>query len=856
VKPSVYRSFASRAALTAFLLLPLSCGDGSAAPPVPARITVEPDQVTMDAFGLTEQLTAVVRDLRGRPIPDVPVTWVSVHPEVASVSATGLVTSVGRGSALVRATAEGLSDAASILVSPVPAILAKVAGDGQMGTPGQGLSQELELEVLDSQGNGLEGVAVTFSVRSGGGSVSPTYQRTEEGGRVKASWILGCTEGDSQRLGARVESQSVEFSAQVDLSSPTICNPSVPRGRAEMVYEARLEAVGGDLSGRSWGVEDGALPAGVTLSEEGVLAGLPSEVGVFPFRAAIRDGSGNIASGDFHLRICEAPVELEPGGSVSLTPAGPDGCGFFLPSGKEGDRYRLGILWSSSNRYDTIPASVTVSMARLEGADSVAQPGPVRPFPSTVSPDEWPGGFPGGIAEALRVESEAEAFHLRLWQSEREFLRRLGPGAPLLPDRRHRQTAPPRTPEPSPEKLILYPNSGSDCDNNIIQRTALKVAENDYLVIYQDSVQAQVDSLEVNTVMAQRMLDYYRDFGTTTIDTYFGGVTDVNGDGRVVVFVTPVVSSSVVAYVWSGDLRPGEICPASNEMELVRFRASAIRDLLNGEYQPLGTMVHEVKHLSSLYNGMVRYTLSGGTRGYHPRWVEEGTATLAGEISSRLAWAAAGGPAVGAMVRGEDKVVSPESYYAVLSLARGMFYLSSQPNGVVAVPKWASSRHSVYGSGWHFHRWLGDAYGGAADPLADGSLFTLLNDSLSASGPAGIEEATGKSWPELLDEYATAIMLNGMEVPAPPRGITSYHMPEITRNLYSSSIQPPGFYPWPVNVRGEELTAPFVTASYLGQIGPSGIRIFDLTSDGSGLGLEVAVSGAEVPLRLVVTRVR
>jgi hypothetical protein len=140
--------------------------------------------------------------------------------------------------------------------------------------------------------------------------------------------------------------------------------------------------------------------------------------------------------------------------------------------------------------------------------------------------------------------------------------------------------------------------------------------------------------------------------------------------------------------------------------------------------------------------------------------------------------------------------------------------------------------------------------------MADGAFFSLLNDSLTASGVAGIESLTGKSWGELLEEYAAAILLNGTGAPQPPRPFTSYDLPEVTQGLYGSGTQPPGRYPWPVNVTGETLSASFQSSVNAGLLGPSGIRTFDLTSDGTGLGVEVEVEATGGPLRLVVTRIR
>jgi hypothetical protein len=202
-----------------------------------------------------------------------------------------------------------------------------------------------------------------------------------------------------------------------------------------------------------------------------------------------------------------------------------------------------------------------------------------------------------------------------------------------------------------------------------------------------------------------------------------------------------------------------------------------------------------------------------------------------------------------------------EMYSTILVNAGAKGYLSSQPNSVVVDPAGASSIHSVYGSGWHFHRWLGDAFGNAAQPLADTTLFRMLNDSLTATGVAGILSVTGApSWGALLEDYAVAIMLNGTTAPSGPRAFTSYDFPSFhtTFEYTAVGVEPPGNYPWPVNVAGESPTAAFATASNNGPTGPSGIRIFDLTSNGTGLGVEVKVSTdmRTQPFRIVLVRVK
>jgi hypothetical protein len=201
-----------------------------------------------------------------------------------------------------------------------------------------------------------------------------------------------------------------------------------------------------------------------------------------------------------------------------------------------------------------------------------------------------------------------------------------------------------------------------------------------------------------------------------------------------------------------------------------------------------------------------------------------------------------------------------ENYSAILANAETTGYLSSQPNGVVVTPVGAGDSHSVYGSGWHFHRWLGDAYGDAESPLADSVLFRTLNDSLTAAGVQGILSVTGaESWASLLEEYLLAVMLNGTGAPQGPRAFTSYDFPSMNRT-FSYNGKPPGDYPWPVNISdpANEVTAPFATVSNTGPTGPSGVRIFDLTSNGTALGLDVKITagGGLSPFRIVLVRVQ
>jgi len=843
-----------------FLLLPVlvSCKD-STSTPVPSRIVVTPGTLTMDALGLTQQFSAQVLDKKGKAVESSTITWTSSNSEVAEVSSSGLATGLKKGTATIQAAADGLTGTATLIVDPLPAQLVKSAGDAQTGALSQPLPLELEVEVRDSQGNVVEGASVSFLVVVGGGSIFPTLATTNAQGRATAVWTLGCSNDDPQRARASSGGFSVEFTASADLSLPAICQETVPDGRVTLPYSAQVVVVGGDQATMSWSVESGSLPPGLGFSSTGFLTGVPSTMGTYTFRARAQDAVGNSAARTYGVRICGAPLVLLPGGTLSVEPSGPSGCGFFLPSGSSGDRYRFGVLWDTSNPADTIQIpTVTVSGVRQLAPGLAPEPARVQ-WPDAADRQQlWLEGLPGHLREAMEVEAATEAFHIRLREAEQRMLREMGPDARPLPDAGPAMRAP-GLQSAAPAKLSLYANPSSQCSPQAAKVTALKVAENEHMVIYQDSTQAQTDSLKVTQSLAQKMLDYYRDYGKVVIDNYFGGVADINDDGRVVVFATPVVEEGVAAYVWSGDFFPRDgvnPCLNSNEMELIRFSAAVIRDILDGNYQALATLVHETKHVSSLYKSIARYAIDQ-TDYYQPTWVEEGTAEIAGEMSSRVAWEATGGPSLTAMIRRSDKVITEESYGVLLRWVRTIFYLNSQPNGVVGSPVGATEGHSVYGSGWHFHRWLGDAFGNAsAFRMGDASLFRSLNDSLTVAGTQGIENATGLGWDELLEEYASAIMLSGTGAPAPDWGFTSYDFPDVTTALLQAPHQPAGFYPWPVNVSGDNATQTFASFVNVGTIGPSGIRVYDLTSDGTGLGLDVKVESTMTPVQIVVVRIQ
>jgi hypothetical protein len=77
---------------------------------------------------------------------------------------------------------------------------------------------------------------------------------------------------------------------------------TIPSATAGSNYSASLEALGG-VSPYTWRLSSGVLPPGVTLSPAGLLAGLPSAAGSFPFGVEVRDSTGTTATGWLTLTV-------------------------------------------------------------------------------------------------------------------------------------------------------------------------------------------------------------------------------------------------------------------------------------------------------------------------------------------------------------------------------------------------------------------------------------------------------------------------------------------------------------------------------------------------------------------------
>jgi WD40 repeat protein len=136
---------------------------------VSSAVTLSPDPGVLPQLG-TLQMQAVLLDVTGAPVQGATFTFVSSDPGIATVSPSGLVTSVGpAGQVLISATSGGLAGQATLAVTQVATAIA-VSPNPVLIAPGGSVA--LQTAVTDAVGAPITGAAPSYTVTSGPLTVS------------------------------------------------------------------------------------------------------------------------------------------------------------------------------------------------------------------------------------------------------------------------------------------------------------------------------------------------------------------------------------------------------------------------------------------------------------------------------------------------------------------------------------------------------------------------------------------------------------------------------------------------------------------------------------------------------------
>ncbi|MGH7674056.1 MAG: hypothetical protein ACREMV_02195, partial [Gemmatimonadales bacterium] len=209
----------------AAVTLTCSSGDGGVEPPVPTSLDLTPVSRAFTALGQTQQFAATVLDQRGDSMAGAGagVTWGSSNTGVVNITAGGLATSAGAGSAFVRATLGTVIDSAAVSVTQTAGQIEVSGGDAQTGGVAQQLLLPILVRVLDAGGFAMPNVDVQFTVTQGGGTVSAARDTTATNGRASTLWTLGTSTTSGQQLTASLFAGGV---APITFTATATAGPS------------------------------------------------------------------------------------------------------------------------------------------------------------------------------------------------------------------------------------------------------------------------------------------------------------------------------------------------------------------------------------------------------------------------------------------------------------------------------------------------------------------------------------------------------------------------------------------------------------------------------------------------------
>lgn len=97
--------------------IPLTVVAGPDPPPLgPALQTIAVSAPsTQISVGETDQFEAIAKDSEGRPVTGIPIRWASSHPDIATITSSGLATGIAAGNTTITASSGSISSAGIIL---------------------------------------------------------------------------------------------------------------------------------------------------------------------------------------------------------------------------------------------------------------------------------------------------------------------------------------------------------------------------------------------------------------------------------------------------------------------------------------------------------------------------------------------------------------------------------------------------------------------------------------------------------------------------------------------------------------------------------------------------------------------
>lgn len=895
-----------------------ACGDGSTGPGStrPARIVaVSPESAPVDAAsssGSPLEVRVVSED--GEPRRDVDVRFLLTNgpgraaPQTVATGGDGTAEAAylpgGRiGEATMRADIPDAPWVSPVIfrrtVRPTRRLRLSTGGGGdQRAEAGSQLPRPLSVTAASTSGEPEPGARIVFEVVTapGDAALSADTVLTGESGSAGVLLTLAEEPGDHRVravVAAPAAGDTVRFRARgVESLSSGMRIDSVRPRPARPGREATLYGQGLGAAVELW--LDGSSVSVASAEAGRVRVRLPEEDGCRPRRTTtlrLRNESGGWSNGlEAGVAPADPALDLSLGEVRTLAVPGSGEC-LRLPA-SSGRAYRLALVGAARSAASRTPLAFLVrsGVGGLEDAGSsgsiTASRSPAARSLASIRESEAPAGS--------QLRGDRSAAETRLRRGARTELRARGASPVRQSDGGETRLSASVRPASTPgDTLRLHFAVSGDmsisCTDTADAMTAVVRATGPDVAVVQDAA-APAGFTDEDFRLIR---DEFQELVLPTDTAYFGPPADIDGNGRVIVLLTPRVNdltphgsdSRVGGFFLPLDLADagpggdgiapegGATCPASNEGEVLYLatadpegsfgpamdRTSALRNA-----RSIGS--HELEHLLSAEQ---RVVLGDGDFGdLQQVWLAEGMAHLAEEAVGHAALGVETGSNLDfADFDGSRERLEAFNVFHLQNFGRLQLFLRapSLTPALAAVDPGGARSLRMRGFAWLFSRWLGDHLGAGSEA----AIFRQLSSGGTAhlKGIENVEQVAGAGWEQLLADFARVPLLDDRETASGTRlstspldQVTTWDLPGVYEGLQDNPsagrLFPVGYPLAPVRL-GEKLDLltldlPAAAPAYFSVGGsfPSPALALRLSS----------VSGGPPPasarLRLAVIRVR
>jgi uncharacterized protein YjdB len=302
-----------------------------------ASVEVVPTQLGL-AVGSHGTLAARVLDVSGLPVSNAQVDWSTSNAGVATVAATGEVSALSPGTAVITATSNSFSGTSTVTVTAVTVPVASISVSPTAASVNVGQTAQLTATTRDASNNVLTGRAVTWS-SSNTGIATVSSSGVVTGVGAGSATITAMSEGRSGTASATVTAVPAPV-ASVSVSPAT---PSVTVGQTVQLTATAYDANNNVLTGRvvTWASSNTGI---ATVSSSGVVTGVAAGSATITATSEGRSGTASVTVTPppvATVTVAPTTASVTVGQTVQLTATTRDANNNVL-TGRT-------VTWSSSN---------------------------------------------------------------------------------------------------------------------------------------------------------------------------------------------------------------------------------------------------------------------------------------------------------------------------------------------------------------------------------------------------------------------------------------------------------------------------------------------------------------------------